>query len=359
MNYGMSRAEALRRAKELMRAVRLDASAMERYPHQFSGGQRQRICIARALAMEPGAADRRRGGVGARRLGAGAGARAARGDPRRLQLAMLFITHDLRVAAQVCDRVTVMSRADRRVRAARTTCSRRRSTPTRARCSPPRRGAASPSAGRLRRSAHARPRSAASSTRPTPSRRRKPTGRVQPRRRLPGVVRGDAMLDALGGEQHPGRRLHRRGARRAAGRSCRRPGPARRRRRTSREDAFERIAGAMLRATPWRGRAARRGLPRPARRAVAEHADDGEGELLARVRAIVGAALPIVASLDLHANVTRAHARARRRAGRLPHLSARRHGRDRRARRRAAGAPRRRRPARADACARGCRSCFR
>ena len=39
--------------------------------------------------------------------------------------------------------------------------------------------------------------------------------------------------------------------------------------------------------------------------AVAEHADDSEGELLARLRRLVGPALPIVASLDLHANVTR------------------------------------------------------
>jgi len=39
--------------------------------------------------------------------------------------------------------------------------------------------------------------------------------------------------------------------------------------------------------------------------AVAEHADDAEGELLSRVRAMVGERLPIVASLDLHANVTR------------------------------------------------------
>ena len=38
--------------------------------------------------------------------------------------------------------------------------------------------------------------------------------------------------------------------------------------------------------------------------AVAEHADDAEGELLARVRAIVGENMPLVASLDLHANVT-------------------------------------------------------
>ena len=38
--------------------------------------------------------------------------------------------------------------------------------------------------------------------------------------------------------------------------------------------------------------------------AVAEHADDSEGELIARIRAVVGARVPIVASLDLHANVT-------------------------------------------------------
>ncbi len=39
---------------------------------------------------------------------------------------------------------------------------------------------------------------------------------------------------------------------------------------------------------------------------VAEHQDDGEGELLGRIRALVGPDLPVVASLDLHANVTRA-----------------------------------------------------
>ena len=53
MNYGLSRAEAIRRARSLMALVNLDPDALGRYPHQFSGGQRQRICIARALAMEP------------------------------------------------------------------------------------------------------------------------------------------------------------------------------------------------------------------------------------------------------------------------------------------------------------------
>ncbi len=41
------------RASELLRAVGLDESALNRFPHEFSGGQRQRINIARALALRP------------------------------------------------------------------------------------------------------------------------------------------------------------------------------------------------------------------------------------------------------------------------------------------------------------------
>ena len=55
--------------------------------------------------MRAGVADRRRGGLGARRLGAGAGAaRCSTTIRQRFKLAVLFITHDLRVAAQVCAR---------------------------------------------------------------------------------------------------------------------------------------------------------------------------------------------------------------------------------------------------------------
>ncbi|ARP81929.1 microcystin degradation protein MlrC [Bordetella genomosp. 8] len=68
------------------------------------------------------------------------------------------------------------------------------------------------------------------------------------------------------------------------------------------EDAYERIAGEILEAA---ARLKPDGVYLDLHGAmVAEHADDGEGVLLARLRDIVGADVPIVASLDLHANVT-------------------------------------------------------
>lgn len=108
MNFGTSHDEATQRARDLMQIVGLSPDALDRFPHQFSGGQRQRICIARALAMEPKVliADE---AVSALDVSVQAQVLDLLDDVKnRFELAMLFITHDLRVAAQICDRIMVM-----------------------------------------------------------------------------------------------------------------------------------------------------------------------------------------------------------------------------------------------------------
>jgi peptide/nickel transport system ATP-binding protein len=108
MNFGLSKTQAVARAQQLMETVGLTRDALNRYPNEFSGGQRQRICIARALAMNPEllicdeAVSALDVSVQAQII------ELLERIQAELRLALLFITHDLRVAAQICDRIVVM-----------------------------------------------------------------------------------------------------------------------------------------------------------------------------------------------------------------------------------------------------------
>ncbi|MCA1325095.1 dipeptide ABC transporter ATP-binding protein [Herbaspirillum sp. alder98] len=108
LNFGVSRAQAWKQAEEMMYLVRMKPEALRRYPNEFSGGQRQRISIARALACEPRIliADE---AVSALDVSVQAQILELLEEiQQRLSIGILFITHDLRVASRICDRVIVM-----------------------------------------------------------------------------------------------------------------------------------------------------------------------------------------------------------------------------------------------------------
>ncbi|AJD45075.1 glutathione ABC transporter ATP-binding protein (plasmid) [Rhizobium gallicum bv. gallicum R602sp] len=100
--------QAKEKVADLLEKVGLSADMMARFPHEFSGGQRQRICIARALALDPKVivADE---SVSALDVSIKAQVINLMLDLQQsLNLAFLFISHDMAVVERVSHRVAVM-----------------------------------------------------------------------------------------------------------------------------------------------------------------------------------------------------------------------------------------------------------
>ncbi|PWL77873.1 MAG: dipeptide/oligopeptide/nickel ABC transporter ATP-binding protein [Prevotellaceae bacterium] len=108
LHQKLSRADALRKACEMLELVGISAERINDYPHQFSGGMKQRVVIAIALACNPTLliADEP---TTALDVTIQAQVIEMMGRLKReLQTSMILITHDLGVVAEMCDKVAIM-----------------------------------------------------------------------------------------------------------------------------------------------------------------------------------------------------------------------------------------------------------
>ncbi len=105
---GTSREEGARRAEELLERVGIGRRRAKEYPHTYSGGMRQRAMIALALACDPDVIVADEPTTALDVMIQAQILELLSGIARDFGMAIILVTHDLGVVAQVCDRIVVM-----------------------------------------------------------------------------------------------------------------------------------------------------------------------------------------------------------------------------------------------------------
>ncbi|WP_027534394.1 ABC transporter ATP-binding protein [Bradyrhizobium sp. WSM3983] len=108
LQLGMSRDEAIARARELLELVGISAERGRAYPHELSGGMRQRVMIAMALACSPSIVIGDEPTTALDVITQAQILKLLTALRSQLNLALILITHDLSVVAECCDRVMIM-----------------------------------------------------------------------------------------------------------------------------------------------------------------------------------------------------------------------------------------------------------
>ncbi|AEM39434.1 oligopeptide/dipeptide ABC transporter, ATPase subunit [Pyrolobus fumarii 1A] len=108
IHKGLSKKEALERAKELLKMVGLPPSFVNRYPHELSGGQKQRVVIAMALALHPNVVIADEPTTALDVVVQAQILNLLKRLKKELGMSMILISHDLSVIAELADKVAIM-----------------------------------------------------------------------------------------------------------------------------------------------------------------------------------------------------------------------------------------------------------
>ncbi len=107
-NPGMTRYEAIKRAQELLTIVDIHPSRLKDYPHQFSGGMRQRLVIAIAMALNPELLIMDEPTTALDVVVQREILQKVYALKEKFNFSILFITHDLSLMVEFCDRIGIM-----------------------------------------------------------------------------------------------------------------------------------------------------------------------------------------------------------------------------------------------------------